>query len=153
MPIVDEIESRTGRETSRAERSCREIRWAAVYIALRRLTKKELVSSTLGDPSPERGGRAKRFFRVEHAGLDMLAESRRSADTDVGRRSTRAGPTMTAKLGRTPRRRSFAERAVLHFLPADEGPEIVGDLEEARRARFPAAPGGQAGAPMLRAYG
>ena len=44
---------------------------------------------------------------------------------------------MTAKLGRTPRRRSFAERAVLHFLPADEGPEIVGDLEEARRARFP----------------
>ena len=45
---------------------------------------------------------------------------------------------MTAKLGRTPHRRSFAERAVLHFLPADEGPEIVGDLEEARRARFPA---------------
>ncbi len=45
---------------------------------------------------------------------------------------------MTAKLGRTPRRRSFAERAVLHFLPADEGPEIVGDLEEARHARFPA---------------
>lgn len=68
VPIVDEIESRTGRETSRA----------AVYIALRRLTKKELVSSTLGDPSPERGGRAKRFFRVEHAGLDMLAESRRT---------------------------------------------------------------------------
>ena len=68
VPIVDEIESRTGREISRA----------AVYIALRRLTKKELVSSTLGDPSPERGGRAKRFFRVEHAGLDMLAESRRA---------------------------------------------------------------------------
>ncbi len=45
---------------------------------------------------------------------------------------------MTAKLDRTPRRRSFAERAVLHFLPADEGPEIVGDLKEARRARFPA---------------
>ena len=67
VPIVDEIEARTGRVVSRS----------AVYIALRRLSAKKLVASTLGDPTPEQGGRAKRYYRVEQAGLDRLADSRR----------------------------------------------------------------------------
>ena len=67
VPIVDEIEARTGRAVSRP----------AVYIALRRLSAKKLVRSTLGEPTREQGGRAKRYYRVEQAGLDRLADSRR----------------------------------------------------------------------------
>ena len=66
VSIVDEIEDRTGREVSRA----------AVYIALRRLRQKGLVSSKLAAPTPEPGGRAKRFFRVEGAGVAQLAGTR-----------------------------------------------------------------------------
>jgi len=67
VPILEEIERRTDRSVSRP----------AVYIALRRLSAKEMVSSTLGEPTPEQGGRAKRFYQVEKAGLDALADSRR----------------------------------------------------------------------------
>ncbi|UCD23971.1 MAG: helix-turn-helix transcriptional regulator [Gemmatimonadota bacterium] len=66
VPVVEEIERRTGRGVSRA----------AVYIALRRLENKGLVSSHMADPTPERGGRAKRFFRVEPDGIDLLRDSR-----------------------------------------------------------------------------
>jgi len=67
VPILEEIERRTGRSVSRP----------AVYIALRRLSAKKMVRSTLGDPTPEQGGRAKRYYQVEKAGLDQLADSRR----------------------------------------------------------------------------
>ena len=67
VPIVEEIELRTGRSVSRP----------AVYIALRRLGKKGLVNSTLADPTPKPGGRAKRYYRVQKAGLGLLADSRR----------------------------------------------------------------------------
>jgi PadR family transcriptional regulator, regulatory protein PadR len=50
----------------------------SVYLALVRLKKKGLLSSTLGDPSPQRGGRAKRFYRVTPQGLAMLREARRT---------------------------------------------------------------------------
>jgi PadR family transcriptional regulator, regulatory protein PadR len=36
----------------------------SVYAALDRLELKGLIASSLGEPSPERGGRAKRYFRV-----------------------------------------------------------------------------------------
>jgi len=68
VPIVEEIKARTGRSVSRA----------AVYIALRRLQGKGLVSSRMADPTPERGGRGKRYFRIEQAGLQMVRESRRA---------------------------------------------------------------------------
>lgn len=68
VPILQEIEQRTGRSVSRA----------AVYIALRRLQQKSLVSSRVADPTPERGGRAKRYFRVEPAGLELVKESKRA---------------------------------------------------------------------------
>jgi len=66
VAIVDEIARRTGREASHS----------AVYVALRRLEEKALVTSTLGEATPERGGRAKRFFRPEPAALPMLREAR-----------------------------------------------------------------------------
>ena len=66
VPIVDEIEERTGRAVPRA----------AVYVALRRLRQKGLVSSWMSESDPVPGGRAKRYFRVEQAGIDKLAEQR-----------------------------------------------------------------------------
>lgn len=67
VPIVDEIERRTGRTVARA----------AVYVTLRRLEKKGLISSWMSDPTPERGGKARRCVRVDPAGLEALRESRR----------------------------------------------------------------------------
>jgi DNA-binding PadR family transcriptional regulator len=49
---------------------------AAVYIALRRLEAKGLVSSRLGNPTRERGGRAKRYYQVVPATLPRLRDSR-----------------------------------------------------------------------------
>lgn len=58
VTIRNAIETRTGRKVSRP----------AVFITLERLEDKGLVSSRYGDPTPVRGGRAKRFFRATAAG-------------------------------------------------------------------------------------
>jgi DNA-binding PadR family transcriptional regulator len=70
VPIVDEIERRTGRSVARA----------AVYITLRRLEEKGFVSSWTSDPTPERGGKARRCVRLEAEGVRALREARRAAD-------------------------------------------------------------------------
>lgn len=69
-PIVDEIERRTGRSAARA----------AVYITLRRLEEKGLVSSWMGDPLPERGGKARRYVKLKAAGAKALQEARTASD-------------------------------------------------------------------------
>jgi DNA-binding PadR family transcriptional regulator len=51
----------------------------AVYATLDRLEDKGLVSSWLSNPTPERGGRAKRYYRLEEAGLEALREATRTA--------------------------------------------------------------------------
>ena len=51
---------------------------ATVYAALDRLEANGLVTSTVGDPTPERGGRAKRFFRVTTTGLKAVRQTRRA---------------------------------------------------------------------------
>ena len=70
IPIVQEIERRTGRRVSRA----------AVYITMRRLEEKGLVSSWMSDPTPERGGKARRYARLETEGARALREARQVAD-------------------------------------------------------------------------
>ncbi len=67
VPVVDEIERRTGRSVSRS----------AVYITLRRLEKKGLLSSWMSGPTPERGGKPRRCVRMESEGRRLLQESRR----------------------------------------------------------------------------
>jgi PadR family transcriptional regulator PadR len=47
----------------------------AVYVTLDRLEEKGLVTSWLSDPTPERGGRAKRCYRLEGLGERALRES------------------------------------------------------------------------------
>ena len=51
----------------------------AVYVTLDRLEDKGLVSSWLSDPTPERGGRAKRCYRLEALGERALEESAATA--------------------------------------------------------------------------
>jgi PadR family transcriptional regulator, regulatory protein PadR len=47
----------------------------AVYITLERLEEKTYLSSKVGDPTPERGGRGKKYFQVEGSGLMALRHS------------------------------------------------------------------------------
>lgn len=70
VPIVDEIERRTGRAVAPA----------AVYVTLRRLEQKGLLSSWMGEPTAERGGKARRCVQVTRAGLESLRESRQAID-------------------------------------------------------------------------
>ena len=67
-PIAREIEA-TGRRT---------VLLGAVYTALDRLQEMGLVTSTVGDPTPERGGKAKRFFRVTAKGLKAIKDTQRA---------------------------------------------------------------------------
>lgn len=58
----------------------RSVSIAGVYNALDRLEKGGLVSSWTADPTPERGGRAKRYFRLEAAGAEALMAKRQLMD-------------------------------------------------------------------------
>ena len=60
------------------EHTQRPILRPAVYNALRRLEAKSLIRSEIGEPTPERGGRAKRYFRLAPAGVRSLQDSRRT---------------------------------------------------------------------------
>lgn len=68
VPIVSEIEQRTGREVATS----------AVYIALRRLEKKGLLTSRL--ESPEQSGEPypRRYFALTEASLEPLKAARRA---------------------------------------------------------------------------
>ncbi len=55
-----------------AERTGRTMSLAAVYKTLERLEDKGYVSATLGEPTAARGGRRKKFFRVELSGARAL---------------------------------------------------------------------------------
>ena len=57
------------------ERTRRNISIGAIYATLERLEAKGYVSSFTGAPTPERGGRAKRFFRLEPDGEEALRVS------------------------------------------------------------------------------
>jgi DNA-binding PadR family transcriptional regulator len=56
----------------------RRVLLGAAYTALDRLEQRGYVTSTIGEPSPERGGRAKRLFRVTPRGLKAVKDTRRA---------------------------------------------------------------------------
>ncbi|PYR32438.1 MAG: PadR family transcriptional regulator [Acidobacteria bacterium] len=68
VPVAREIEA-LGERT---------VMLGAVYTGLDRLEANGLVSSTLGPPTPERGGRAKRYFRVTPTGMKAVRRTRRA---------------------------------------------------------------------------
>lgn len=65
VSVRDEIQARTSRTISRG----------AIYVTLDRLQRKGYLRSELGDPTPERGGKARRMFTLEPDGLEVLRES------------------------------------------------------------------------------
>lgn len=71
MAILEEIQARTGTESA----------VASVYAALDRLQRHGYVTSAMGPSTPERGGRAKRFFRLESVGAESLARARDALDS------------------------------------------------------------------------
>jgi DNA-binding PadR family transcriptional regulator len=68
VSIRNEIERCTGRNVSRG----------SVYITLDRLETKGYLRSKLADPTPERGGRAKRYYALRPLAFEALKESRRA---------------------------------------------------------------------------
>jgi PadR family transcriptional regulator PadR len=68
VPISEELQKRTGRDVA----------IGSVYAALERLQDKGFVRSELGEATPERGGRAKKYFRVTARGLKEVREVRRA---------------------------------------------------------------------------
>ena len=67
VTVRQEIELRIGRDVS----------IGAIYATLDRLEAKGYVKSRLGDPTPERGGRSKRFFRVSAKGIAAVNRTHR----------------------------------------------------------------------------
>ncbi len=65
VTIAREIEDTAGRSVS----------IALVYSTLDRLQERGLVTSWMGEPTPERGGRAKRFFEVTGKGIRKIKET------------------------------------------------------------------------------
>ena len=63
--------SRTIEETTN-----REVLLGSVYAALERLEEKGFVTSEVGESTPERGGRAKRYFRITREGLREVRDTR-----------------------------------------------------------------------------
>ena len=68
VTVRQEIEFRTKREVS----------IGAVYATLDRLEAKGYVKSRLGDPTPERGGRSKRFFQITPKGVAAVNRTHRA---------------------------------------------------------------------------
>ena len=68
VPISEAIEESSGKEVA----------IGSVYITLERLENKGLVSSRLGEPTAERGGRAKTYFKVTAKGLREVRQAQRT---------------------------------------------------------------------------
>ncbi len=71
VTVRQEIEFRTKRDVS----------IGAVYATLDRLETKGYVKSRRGDPTPERGGRAKRYFQVTAKGVAAVNRTQRAIQT------------------------------------------------------------------------
>jgi DNA-binding PadR family transcriptional regulator len=70
VPIRREIEKRTDRKVT----------VGALYSTLDRLQAKGYLSSWFADPTAERGGRSRRYFRVEPRGIEALAQAKEMFD-------------------------------------------------------------------------
>jgi len=68
VPISKEIEEQSGHDVA----------IGSVYAALERLQKRALVVGSLGEATAERGGRAKRYFRMTNKGLKVVRETQQT---------------------------------------------------------------------------
>jgi DNA-binding PadR family transcriptional regulator len=67
VPVQRFLEKKAGRAVS----------MGAVYAALGRLENKGLLDSTIGEVTPQRGGKRKRLYQVTPPGMKMLEDLRR----------------------------------------------------------------------------
>jgi DNA-binding PadR family transcriptional regulator len=74
VTIADDIGTRTGRSVRRAN----------VFTALQRLEDKGLISSRLGEPHPDRGGRPPRLVTIEPTGMAALRATTDAINAMVG---------------------------------------------------------------------
>ena len=74
LDVQDLIEQRTGRAISPG----------AIYTAMQRLERRGFVSAGFGEPTPTRGGKRRRLYRLRAAGARALAQSQ-SALAQMGR--------------------------------------------------------------------
>jgi len=70
VSVRDEIASRTGRHLTRG----------AIYTVLKRLERKGFLHGRLGEPTPTRGGRARRYLRLSEEGMSALRDTTREMD-------------------------------------------------------------------------
>ncbi len=70
MAIRQEMEQRVGRRVA----------IGSVYAALDRMERKGYVRSKVGDPTPTRGGRAKRFYELRAPGVEAVRRARSIMD-------------------------------------------------------------------------
>jgi DNA-binding PadR family transcriptional regulator len=63
VSVMEEVSKREGRE----------IPYGAVHVTLDRLTEKGFLTSKMGEPTPERGGRRRRYYTVTGKGEKALA--------------------------------------------------------------------------------
>jgi PadR family transcriptional regulator, regulatory protein PadR len=68
VPIGREVEAAVGRPVA----------LASVYATLDRLVERGLVETEVGDPTPERGGRAKKYFRITGKGIREIRSAKQS---------------------------------------------------------------------------
>jgi DNA-binding PadR family transcriptional regulator len=68
VPIADEIESRRGKDVS----------IGSVYAALARLETKNFVTAEMGEATAERGGRAKRYYKITGKGMSEVRQTQQA---------------------------------------------------------------------------
>lgn len=68
VAVRDEIHAQAGVDLSRG----------AIYVTLDRLEQKGYLGSRFSDPTPERGGKARRCFKLKPAGARALRDSKRA---------------------------------------------------------------------------
>ena len=86
VPIREELARHGGVSLSRG----------TIYVTLDRLERKKYVTSAFADPTPEPGGKARRIFRIERAGVMALRAAQRMVDR------LRAGTLLEARNQKKP---------------------------------------------------
>jgi DNA-binding PadR family transcriptional regulator len=75
VPIHQTVEDARGRFTS----------IGSIYAALDRLERNGFVSSRMGEATNERGGKPKKYFKIEGAGMKALQEAEQTRRSIIGR--------------------------------------------------------------------
>lgn len=90
VTVRELIDSETGKAPSAG----------AVYTGYERLERRGLVSSTLGEPTPARGGRPKRYYALTTRGARMLKESYQRLSSVANRSRLRRLDELAREVGK-----------------------------------------------------